>query len=605
MLPTRHSDSHCSQRRGLFAAILLALLISVFLPCCLHAADWPSFELHPQGPDSHKIIRGPGGYFSIGKIAFVWILMLLWIRTSDWASRDCVILKQNYLMWNSILVGVFAGAFLLLFLIPSFVAVSLLLFLAYVGPLAAYITIRNTKWVEPHERVLTKDHIRHLIATRGKGVGVKVAAEKQADYEKGAPVDLEARGGATDRDNDANLILARQSPGFVDLKNMVADVINRGGDAAILDYSAETVAVRYQIDGVPHLVEPRERESGDTMLAVAKKLAALDPAERRKKQAGAFGAKYNRIKYEAQIVSQGTQTGERVILKLNAGSTGFHTFEELGMREKVAEQVKQILGADTGFILFSSMPAGGLTSTIDVALEETDRLMRNFVAVEDAARPEKEVENVEVTFYNAAGGETPDALLPGIIRKYPDVFVVRDLVNVETVKILCNQVTDEKRLVIAGIRAKEAPEALLRVLLMKIPAKVFAPAATLVVNVRLVRKLCPDCKVGYQPTPELLQKLGLPQGRIQALYRDPKPEEREGEKTCSTCQGIGYRGRLGIFEVLPVNDKVREVLIKQPKIELLRKAAKLAGMRTLQEEGILQVAKGETSLPELMRVLKL
>ena len=593
---------HVRRKRVILAALLVALFFAL-MPQCVQAADWPAFELHPQGPSSHKIERGPGGYFSIGKLIFVWVLMLLWIKTTDWASTDCVLLRRNYVLWNGILVGVFAVAFLLIFMIPSFAFAAVLLFLGYVGPLAAYIVLRN-KAVEPHQQVLTKSHIRQLIATRGRGMGMKISDEAQADYEKGAAVDLSAKGGATDRDNEANLILARQSPGFVDAKNMIADLIDRGGDVAILDYTAEAVGVRYQIDGVTHAAEPKEREPADVMLAVLKKLANLDPAERRKKQAGNFGAKYNKRKYDAQIISQGTETGERVIVRFNSGSAGFDTFESLGMREKLSEQVKEALGVDTGFVLFSSMPAGGLTVSMDVGLNETDRLMRNFVAIEDVAKPEKEIENIEVFTYNAASGESPATVLPSVIRKYPDVFVVRDLVNVETVKILCEQATDEKRLAIAGIRAKEAPEALLRVLMMKIPAKQFAPAVTMVINCRLVRKLCPDCKVGYEPTPDLLQKLGLPVGRVQALYRDPKPEEREGEKPCKTCQAIGYRGRTAIFEILPVSDKVREVLIKQPKMDLLKKAAKLAGMRTLQEEGILLVAKGETSLPELMRVLK-
>ena len=99
-----------------------------------------------------------------------------------------------------------------------------------------------------------------------------------------------------------------------------------------------------------------------------------------------------------------------------------------------------------------------------------------------------------------------------------------------------------------------------------------------------------------------VKKLGIPQGKVQQLYRPPKPEEIE--KPCQTCQGIGYDGRTGIFELLEVTDQMREILAKQPSLELLKKAARAAGQRSLQEEGILLVAKGVTSLPELMRVLK-
>jgi type II secretory ATPase GspE/PulE/Tfp pilus assembly ATPase PilB-like protein len=181
------------------------------------------------------------------------------------------------------------------------------------------------------------------------------------------------------------------------------------------------------------------------------------------------------------------------------------------------------------------------------------------------------------------------------------VYVVRNFVDAESAKVLMDEVADE-RLIITSIPARDAAEALLRLLQMKLPQKQFAEVVTGVLYQRLIRKLCPDCKVGYQPPPDVLKKLGIPSGKVQQLFRPPKPEEIE--KPCQTCQGIGYVGRTGIFELLVVNDQMREILAKQPSVDLLRKAARADGQRSLQEEGILLVAKGVTSLPELQRVLK-
>src|SRR5690606_3176529 len=206
-----------------------------------------------------------------------------------------------------------------------------------------------------------------------------------------------------------------------------------------------------------------------------------------------------------------------------------------------------------------------------------------------------------VTTYDSKKGESPATKLPDLIRTYPSVFVVRDFVDTESAKLLLEQVEDG-RLVITNAPALEAPEALLRMLQKKVPHREFAAQVTAVLCTRLIRKLCPTCKVAYEPAPDLLQKLGIPPGKVQSLYRPPKPEELE--KPCETCHNIGYVGRTGLFELLVVNDQVREVLLKQPKLELLRKASRLAGMRNFQEEAILLVAKGVTSLPEVMRVLK-
>jgi len=135
---------------------------------------------------------------------------------------------------------------------------------------------------------------------------------------------------------------------------------------------------------------------------------------------------------------------------------------------------------------------------------------------------------------------------------------------------------------------------------LKVPPGEWAKAVTGVLNQRLVRKLCDHCKEAYAPTPQVLQQLGIPEGRIQAFYRPPQ----QPEEVCPECGGIGYKGRTALFELLLVDDTVRKVLATSPKIDLLRQAARKAGMRSLQEEGVLLVAKGVTSLPELMRVMK-
>ena len=137
---------------------------------------------------------------------------------------------------------------------------------------------------------------------------------------------------------------------------------------------------------------------------------------------------------------------------------------------------------------------------------------------------------------------------------------------------------------------------------MKVPAEEFVPVVKAVLYQRLIRTLCPDCKVGYTPPPDVLKKMGIPAGKVEQLFRPPKPEEIE--KPCPLCQGMGYKGRTGIFELLVINDQIREILLKQPNLNLLKKAAHASHQRLLQEEGILLVAQGVTSIPELMRVLK-
>jgi type II secretory ATPase GspE/PulE/Tfp pilus assembly ATPase PilB-like protein len=545
---------------------------------------------------------GPGGYLNWVKILVCWLLFLAWCGTTDWVSRDAQEHRTNYLRWNPVVFGAFAGAFLLHWVLPWFWVGFPLLVIAYVAPLAAYVVIRNGK-VANEERVLTPAHLRFWFSEHGKLLGMKIAAEKKGVHEGGPPVTLAARAG-NERDDNVRLLSARQSPGFTDARGLLADGLFRRADAVMLDYSQERVVVKHMVDGVWLDAPASDRDTGDPILESLKLLSGLNPEDRQSRQEGRFAAQYAGENYAATLVCQGTPTGERVLVQLEGKRVRFDSMEAVGMRPKMEEQVREIMARQQGFFLISAMPASGLRSTTNVILRSSDRFMREFYGVEEADNRYEPVENIRITTYKAAEGQTPVNLLPELFFQDPNVVVVRDLVNGETVGMLCNEIPKD-RLIVGTVRAKDCAEALLRVLALKAPPEEFARGITAVLNQRLIRKLCPQCKEAYAPAPDMLQKLGIPEGRVEAFYR-PRQPPAEGEKQemCPECTDIGYVGRTAIFELLMVDDTIRKVLAAGPKLDLLRQAARKAGMRSLQEEGIVLVAKGVTSLAELMRVLK-
>lgn len=556
--------------------------------------------------DAHSIPRSKVSAVFWIKLLVIWLLFVIWVKSGDWINRDSQIFDLGYGTWNPAIYFPFFVA-LVFFTFPIVLGVAFfwlalgLLSLSYLAAFVPYTVTRN-KAVALHERVFTSDWFRYEIATALNKVGMKIEAERKADYEKGAPVDLIAIDAPDERTNQANLITARQSPGYLLVKELVAEMADRRSDRTMLDYTQQTVMTRQLIDGVWHNGRTTDRESGDVMLAVMKVLSNLDMTDRRKKQAGKFGAKYKNHSYVLPVVSQGVKTGERVIIDLMGGQrASYKTYDDLGMRKKLADQWAEQLVRDKGLLIISGLPEGGITTTTDVSIMETDRLLRDFVAIEEEKHRERELENIEVTTYSAEKGETPTTILPALIRRYPNVYVCRDFVEAEAAKLLIGEI-NEDRLVITTIQAKDATETLLRMLQKGVPQREFAKHVSAVLCVRLIRKLCETCKVAYEPTPELSKKLGLPEGKVDALYRTPKPEEIE--KPCVTCGGLGYIGRTAVFELLVVDDQIRQVLLKEPKLELLKKAAKAAGMRSFQEEGVLLIAKGVTSLAELQRVLK-
>jgi type II secretory ATPase GspE/PulE/Tfp pilus assembly ATPase PilB-like protein len=600
-------------RRAVFIAVLAGLAAMLAIPAieCLAqgaaGAGWA--ELQPdKWNDRHSIARYSGPAVSWLKLLPIFLIYLVWVKSGDWVNRDTQIFGLSYGTWNSLLYFPFVLALLFIAFpftrlgVPNYIVAAIMLPLCYLATFVPYVLAHNRS-VQLHQKVFTPDWFRFEISRLGSKVGLKIHAERLAEYEKGAKVDLMAAGAADDRENQANLITARQSPGYLLVKELIADMVARRSDRLILDYTQEAVATRYHIDGVWHNGEPREREASDVMLAVMKTLANLNANERRKKQEGKFAAKYEEHSYMCPIVSQGVQTGERVLLHLLGGyQRNFKKYEDLGMRPKLAEQWAALMGRDQGLIVISALPEGGLTTLTDVSLMETDRLMRDFVSIESLQKRDRDIENIEVTTYNAAAGETAVTVLPSLIRKYPNVYVMRDFSDPEAARLLLNEIKDD-RLVVTTVHAKDAVEALVRLLQMNVPQREFAESITAVLCTRLVRKLCDACKVAYPPAPELLKKLGIPAGKVEALYRVPKPEEVD--KPCKQCGGIGFMGRIALFELLVADDRIRGILARDADAETLRKAARIAGMRTFQEEGLLLVAKGVTSIPELQRILKL
>jgi type II secretory ATPase GspE/PulE/Tfp pilus assembly ATPase PilB-like protein len=560
------------------------------------ASSWPNLD--------GSFHRGPGGYLSLPKIILCWLLFLLWVKTTDFVSQDCQRLRLNYVLWNSLVFFTFVFAFLLLWMIPLFALGFLLLLWAYAGPLTAYVIYRNST-VSAEKRILTAEHIKHVFENRVKQIGVKVDPAKKKAKKEGPPVEFTGQGGKTDRENTANVLLAKQAPGYPVARELIADMMDHRAEAIMLDYAEAAVGVRYQIDGLWHNYESRDRATGDAMLHVFKQVAALKPNERRAKQDGKFAVEFNGAKRKCRFTSQGVPTGERVVLQMADFVDRMWTFEELGMRPKLEEQLREVLGRPKGFVLFSALPSGGLTTTLDTTVRSLDRFMRDVIAIEDTAHREHEIQNVLLTTFDGAAGETTLIALAKAIRSYPNVLVVRDLPDGDTVDFLCDQVGAD-RLVISGLRAKESAEALLRVLALKVPAATFAPAVTAVINQRMIRTLCEKCREAYAPTAETLKQLGIPAGKVQAFYRPPSPPPagQQPPPPCDECLGLGYKGRTAIFEFLPVDNGVRKALQTMPKVDAVRAAARKAGMRTLQEEGIVLVVKGTTSLQELMRVLK-
>ncbi len=538
---------------------------------------------------------GPGFYFSLIKLFAFILLFLLWAKIGDWVSQDVQRLHLNTKLWNPLVFFVFMVVFGIAFGFPIFPVGIFLAVLAVFGPFIAYVIHRNGK-VDREDRVFTPLHLRKVIARLS---GKKVVELGPDD--RPPPIRFQAVG-PNDQVRNLRLIPARQHPGYQAARELVAGAVEHRAEGAVFDLQAAGAACQYEIDGMWMNRPPIPLQQVLPAVESLKILCGLNPQDHVNRQEGRFEFKYADVPLSATFLSQGAAGGEKVVLRIEEKQTRFRKLDDLGMRPKLHEQLAKLLDEHRGVIVFSAPPSYGLRTTVTCALTSADRFSREWIAIQEENAVYQSVENVHVHAYKSSDR----TLLPDMLDKWfhlePNVVVFRDIPDGEILELTAQEVEND-RLIITTVRARDCCEALLRLLKLQPRSKTFPKAVIGVLNQRVLRRLCDACKQPYAPSPELLQRLGIPPGRVQALYRPGAPTQERPEP-CPQCQGMGYLGRAAFYELLVVNDTVRKVLAGTPDYATLRKAAKAAGMVSLQEEGILLVAQGITTLEELQRVLQ-
>lgn len=410
------------------------------------------------------------------------------------------------------------------------------------------------------------------------------------------------------------MISCRGIEQFPATNDLLAQSLLSRADQVMLDYSKQGVAVRIRVDGLWEALPAMDRETGDGLLVVLKKLCNLNPTDRRSRQQGTLPLAFQGKDWIVDFTSQGIATGERVLMRIEPKKQTLNTLEDLGMREKMQQQLRDLLNSNKSMFVFSGVPSHALPTMWRVGLESADRFVRDFHSIEDVTIGDPELINIAQHKFDKSAGETPMTVLKSLLLKQPDALILPDLFSPEITKLICDEVINEGRNAITRVTAASAIEAIIK-LMATYPqsAKSLVKIICGCINLRLVRRLCSECRQPFQPTPQLLQKLGLPPGRVQTLYQPfipPPPEQRfdaQGKpleiEICTRCNGRGYFGRMGIFELLQMNDEIRQMLLQKPDLQSVLPVARKHGFLTLQEEGVLAVAQGLTSLQELQRVL--
>jgi len=293
-----------------------------------------------------------------------------------------------------------------------------------------------------------------------------------------------------------------------------------------------------------------------------------------------------------RAATAGQLGGEKMALRLLDKDEALLKLEGLGMSRKMEERVGQIAQQPHGLLIVSGPTGSGKTTTLYACLREIDAYQRNIVTLENPV--EYHLDNISQRAIDVKSGLTFAESLRSTLRQDPDVIMVGEVRDHETAEIAMQAATTG-HMVFTSLHATDTVSSLFRLINLGLESYMIATSVTAVLSQRLVRVLCEECKEPYKPKPEWLRKANLPPDKIDVFYK---------AVGCEACRGTGYRGRTGIFELMAVSDRIREILRERPSINAIKAEARKAGMLYLQEEGLKKVITGVTSITELLRVTK-
>lgn len=369
-------------------------------------------------------------------------------------------------------------------------------------------------------------------------------------------------------------------------------VADRASDVHI-EPMENDVRIRFRIDGVLHEVRRNPKQIHPAVVARIKVMADMNIAEKRLPQDGRTSVEIRGKPVDIRVASLPTIHGEKVVMRILDKSMSLLSLEELGFSEEGLAKYSKSFNKPYGTILVTGPTGSGKTTTLYATLNVLNTIKKNIITVEDPVEYRLPLINQVQVHYKA--GLTFAAALRSILRCDPDIVMIGEIRDPESAQIAIESALTG-HLVLSTLHTNDAPSALTRLLEMGIEPFLIASAVDCVTSQRLARRLCERCKEPYEPDPEFLEKVGLRlgDGEEPIIYR---------ARGCPACNNTGYRGRVGIYEVLEVTENIEYLVAKNaPHVEIAEMARK-EGMKTLREEGFEKVKEGITSVEEVLRVI--
>lgn len=366
----------------------------------------------------------------------------------------------------------------------------------------------------------------------------------------------------------------------------------------------EHTRVRYRIDGIlqEKLVLPKKVH--DAVVSRIKILAELKIDERRVPQDGRFTFRAEDQEVDLRVSSLPTVDGEKIVMRLLRKSSNVPTLGELGIRGMALKVIEESIKVPHGIVLITGPTGSGKTTTLYSVLHILNTTRVNIVTLEDPV--EYQIDGVNQVQINPKAGLTFATGLRSFLRQDPNIIMVGEIRDNETAD-LAIQASLTGHLVFSTLHTNSSSGALPRLLDMEAEPFLLASSMTCVVAQRVVRKICDGCRESYPPPPQILEEMQKVLGPLYEAYVSKlggKPVTLSRGRKCDKCGETGYKGRIGVFEVLKVTEKIGKLILERAPAIQIEQAAVGDGMVLMEQDGYLKALEGVTTLEEVMRVAK-
>ena len=374
---------------------------------------------------------------------------------------------------------------------------------------------------------------------------------------------------------------------------VITEAIRQGAGDIYVEPLENDLRVRYRIDGVCQEVVRSPKKLHRQLISRIKIASGMDIAEKRIPQDGRFGVVLDGKAVDFRVAVLPTVQGEMSVMRLLRRDSIMMSLEDLGFLENPLSRLLDALSKPYGAILVTGPTGSGKSTTLYAAINRTTRPTVNLITVEDPV--EYRLEGLSQVQVHEKAGLTFASALRSILRQDPDVVMIGEIRDKETGTIAIEAALTG-HLVLSTLHTNDAPSAITRLTEMGIEPFLSASAINCVLAQRLARRLCTECKEAYTPDEAALTRVGFPfePGNPPTLYR---------AVGCKRCSGIGYKGRMGIHEVMTVSEEIERAAVNHASGDELKRLAVQEGMKTLRDDGFAKVLQGSTSIEEIMRVV--